>query len=155
MYTFSLMNTAGLRAFMIIFYGFLTWLIPFIVAMFFYTPGGELLIDIFAFKTIMIIVSSLCATVLLVLLFLTIFNNFLKEGIIIGFVWLILNWVLDALILLPMNGMDLTTYFPQIGLRYLVIPVTAIGFGFVIEKKVSHFHDIMNADKNVSVRKEH
>jgi hypothetical protein len=102
----------------------------------------------------MIIVSSLCATILLVLLFLTIFNNFIREGIIIGFGWLILNWVLDALILLPMNGMDLTTYFSQIGLRYLVIPVTAIGFGFIIEKKVRHFHDIMNADKNVPVRKE-
>jgi hypothetical protein len=154
MHTFSMMNTAVLRALRIIIFGFLTWLIPFIVAMFFYTPGGELVIDIFTFKTVMIIVSSLCATVLLVLLFLTIFNNFLKEGIIIGFGWLILNWVLDALILLPMNGMDLATYFSQIGLRYLVIPFTAIGFGFIIEKKVSHFHDIMNADKNVSVKKE-
>ncbi len=154
MHTFSLMNTALLRALKIIIFGFLTWLIPFIVAMFFYAPGGELLIDIFTFKTIMIIVSSLCATILLVLLFLTIFNNFIREGIIIGSGWLILNWVLDALILLPMNGMDLTTYFSQIGLRYLVIPVTAIGFGFIIEKKVRHFHDIMNADKNVPVRKE-
>jgi hypothetical protein len=148
------MNTAVLRVLKIIIYGFLTWLIPFIVAIFFYTPGGELVIDIFTFKTIMIIVSSLCATILLVLLFLTIFNNFLKEGIIIGLVWLILNWILDALILLPMNGMDLTTYFSQIGLRYLVIPVTAIGFGFIIEKKVSHFHEIMNSDRNVPVKKE-
>ncbi len=135
MHTFSLMNTALLRALKIIIFGFLTWLIPFIVAMFFYAPGGELLIDIFTFKTIMIIVSSLCATILLVLLFLTIFNNFIREGIIIGSGWLILNWVLDALILLPMNGMDLTTYFSQIGLRYLSSRSPLSDSGLLLKRK--------------------
>jgi len=39
-----------------ILYGFLAWLIPFVTAFFFYSKEGGLVIDIFLFKSIMIIV---------------------------------------------------------------------------------------------------
>jgi len=44
-----------------ILYGFLAWLIPFVASLFFYTREGELTIDIFLFKSIMIVVGSFSA----------------------------------------------------------------------------------------------
>lgn len=49
-----------------IFYGFLAWLIPFVASIFFYTRERKLTIDIFLFKSIMIVVGSISASILLV-----------------------------------------------------------------------------------------
>lgn len=49
-----------------ILYGFFAWLIPFVASFFFYTREGELTIDIFLFKSIMIVVGSFSAAFLLV-----------------------------------------------------------------------------------------
>jgi len=47
-------------------YGFLSWLIPFLAAFFFYSKEGEMAIDIFLFKSIMIVVGSISAAFLLI-----------------------------------------------------------------------------------------
>jgi hypothetical protein len=115
-------------------FGFLSWLIPFLVSIPFYSTRGGLLVDVFFFKSIMIVVGSLVGTVLMVWLFLRIREGYLREGILIGFSWLVINWVMDGLVLLPMSGMDVSTYFSQIGIRYLVIPIIAVSMGFVLER---------------------
>jgi hypothetical protein len=117
-------------------FGFLSWLIPFLASIPFYSSQGVLLVDVFLFKSIMIVVGSLVGTVLMVWLFLRIREGYLREGILIGFTWLIINWVMDWLVLLPMSGMDVSTYFSQIGIRYLVIPIIAVSMGFVLERTV-------------------
>lgn len=117
-------------------FGFLTWLIPFIVSFFFYSKDGHLLIgDIFLFKSIMIITGCLTGVVLLILYFNKINERYLYHGILIGIVWLALNWVLDLLILVPMAKLSLYDYFAQVGLRYLIIPIISIGTGYMLEKK--------------------
>jgi hypothetical protein len=118
----------------LLFFGFLSWLIPFLLSIPFYSTRGVLLVDVFLFKSIMIVVGSLVGTILMVVLFLRIQEGYLREGILIGVSWLVINWVMDGLVLLPMSGMDVATYFSQIGIRYLVIPVIAIGMGFVLER---------------------
>ncbi|WP_243668479.1 hypothetical protein [Methanoculleus chikugoensis] len=51
--------------------------------------------------------------------------------------WLLINWALDAVILLPLSGgMDAGTYMAQIGLRYLSIPIIAVGIGYAAEQAV-------------------
>ncbi len=47
-------------------YGFLVWLVPFATAIPFYSRDGELVIDVFLFKSIMIVVGSLIGAFLLV-----------------------------------------------------------------------------------------
>ncbi len=121
-------------------YGILTWLIPFVVAIPFYTPSGLPVIDQTFFKTIMIVVGAAVGSLLLVLYFDRTHNLYLREGIIVGVVWLIINWVLDFVILLPLNKMDPVTYFEQIGLRYLVILFMAISIGYVLERQAEHLH---------------
>ena len=118
-----------------ILYGFLAWLIPFVASFFFYTREGKLTIDIFLFKSIMIVVGSISAAILLVLYFRKINGDYLKEGIIVGLTWLVLNVLLDLLVLIPMSGMSIADYFTQIGIRYLVIPVMSITVGAALGNK--------------------
>ncbi len=121
-------------------FGILTWLIPFVVAIPFYTPSGLPVIDQTFFKTIMIVVGAAVGSLLLVLHFDRTHNLFLREGIIVGVVWLVINWVLDFVVLLPLNGMDPLTYFEQIGLRYLVLLFMAVTIGYIVERQVEHLH---------------
>lgn len=119
-----------------IFYGFLAWLIPFVASFFFYTRDGKILIDISLFKSIMIVVGSISGAWLLVCYFKKINHNFLKEGIIVGVIWLSLNIILDLIILIPMSGMSIPDYFAQIGLRYLSIPAMSIAIGTALHNKI-------------------
>jgi len=86
-----------------ILYGFLAWLIPFVASIFFYTQEGKLTIDIFLFKSIMIVVGSISASILLVSYFKKINGEYLKEGIIVGLTWLVINILMDMLVLIPMS----------------------------------------------------
>ena len=116
-------------------YGFLAWLIPFIASFFFYSREGKLTIDIFLFKSIMIVVGSFSAAILLVSYFKNINVDYFKEGIIVGMIWFGISIVLDLLILIPMSGMSITDYFMQIGLRYLAIPAISIAVGTALKNK--------------------
>jgi len=118
-----------------ILYGFLSWLIPFVTAFFFYSKEGGLVIDIFLFKSIMIVVGAISGAFLLVSYFKRIHANYLMEGIVVGSTWFVINILLDLLVLVPMSEMSRADYFAQIGLRYLVIPVMSIMVGAVLANK--------------------
>ena len=118
-----------------ILYGFLAWLIPFVASFLFYTGEGELSIDIFLFKSIMIVVGTFSAAILLVSYFKNINADYLKEGVIIGLTWLAISILLDLLVLIPMSGMSIADYFAQIGIRYLAIPAMCIAVGAALENK--------------------
>jgi hypothetical protein len=112
-----------------------TWLIPFAVAVPFYGPGG-LFIDQQLFKSLMIVVGSIIAAILIVWCFRPVEKNFTHEAIITGSVWLLANWILDLVVLVGLLGMTLTDYATQIGLRYLVIPAMVIAAGVVADEAV-------------------
>lgn len=119
----------------IILYGFLAWLIPFVTSVFFYTKDGGLTINIFLFKSIMIVVGSFSAAILLISHFKKINAYYFKEGIIVGLTWFGINIFLDILVLIPMSGMSIADYFTQIGLSYLAIPAMSIAVGTALENK--------------------
>lgn len=116
-------------------YGFLSWFIPFAASFLFYTREGGLTIDIFLFKSIMIVVGSIAASILLISYFKNINADYLKEGMILGLTWFCINILLDLVVLLPMSGMSVPDYFAQIGLRYVVIPVMTITVGAALRNK--------------------
>ncbi|MBA2862869.1 hypothetical protein [Methanococcus maripaludis] len=118
------------------FFGLLTWLIPFVLSFLFYSESEGLLIDIFLFKSIMIVVSGLVGVSLLIIYFKDIHKDYLIEGIFVGVSWLVINLILDILILIPMSGMTFIDYFSQIGLRYLIIPTISIAMGFLLKLKL-------------------
>ena len=116
-------------------FGFLVWLIPFIIAITFYSRDGQPLIDIFLLKSIMIVAGSITGAIFLILYFKKVTKNYLREGLIVGLIWLAINWILDFIVLVPMAKMDIGTYFIQVGLRYLTIPIFSISIGFLLDYK--------------------
>jgi hypothetical protein len=116
-------------------FGFMAWLIPFVAAFFFYSREGKLAIDQLLFKNIMVVVGSITGAILLILYFKKINQDYLKEGVMVGIIWLAVNLILDLLVLIPMSGMTVSSYFPRIGLGYLAIPAMAIAVGAALGNK--------------------
>jgi hypothetical protein len=114
--------------------GFFSWLIPFLFSFLFFTPKGELLINQLLFKNIMIVTASYVSAFLIVKYFKTVDKNYVKEGIMLGVLWMIINLVLDMVTIVPM-GKPLGIYLPQIGLGYLMIPAMTILAGKILEIK--------------------
>lgn len=117
--------------------GLLIWAFPFVLGFFFYDATGNLIADIFLFKSVM----------LLTITFTTVFSiriatrmtteNFFKQGLIFGLLWLTIPLLLDVLILIPMAAMTTTEYLFQIGLRYLIIPIITVSTGLLLEQKLT------------------
>jgi len=116
-------------------FGVLAWLVPFVLSIFLYTPQGNPIIDVLFFKSIMIVTGGIVGAFLIVKYFEGIKKEQLKEGITIGVSWLMISYILDIVVLLPMAGMDIATWFTQIGLRYLMMPIMSIMAGYILEKK--------------------
>ena len=72
------------RTILIVIYGFLVWLIPFLVAIPFYSPDGAILVDEQLFKSIMIVTGAIVGAFLLVKYFKGISGVYIREGFIIG-----------------------------------------------------------------------
>lgn len=119
-------------------YGFLVWLIPFVVAIPFHSRDGKLLTDLFLFKTVMILVGNFTGCVLLASLVLKIPGKKFRILFATGFIWLTINWGLDFLILLPMSKMNVVDYFIQIGLRYLTMIFISFTVGWVMDRSTNN-----------------
>jgi hypothetical protein len=109
-------------------FGLLSWAVPFLVSFPFFDPRTGLLVPLELFKSIMVVVGTSSGVALLVWLFRRI-TPAPVSGLIIGLYWMVLNWVLDLIFLLPMSGTGIGVYAYDIGLRYLVFPVIACGMG--------------------------
>ena len=64
--------------------GLLSWLVPFLIAVPFYSNNGTLLIDLMLFKSIMIFVASITAAILMVWLFRVVTTAYTREAVITG-----------------------------------------------------------------------
>ena len=115
--------------------GLLTWVVPFFAGFFFYDRTGQLAVDIYLFKSIMIIVGGLIGSVAIAVFFKKIHSQFIKQAIIAGFSWFVINILFDILFLLPMSKMNMDDYIAQIGLRYLFIPIMCILCGYLLNTK--------------------
>ncbi|HAD11607.1 MAG TPA: hypothetical protein DCF33_04120 [Saprospirales bacterium] len=119
----------------LLFYGFLTWLIPYGISFLFFKPGGELAVSYDLFKSIMIVVASITGSYCLFRYFKSVNQNYVKEGLVVGVAWFALNIVLDVVALLPIMKVSFGEYFISIGLRYLIIPVFAYTVGAMLNQK--------------------
>ena len=113
------------------------WLLPFIVSLGFFTPEGELRTDIFLFKTVMILVSTPLGLYLMTEHLRGQVGSLAGSGLLAGAVWMLLNWILDFVVLLPLSGMAIPDYFTQIGLRYFIMPITGYFLGRAMTKNAT------------------
>ena len=116
-----------------LFYGFLIWLIPFITA-FLIFPIRES--NRALFESIMPIVITVSVVFFAYLYFKKLDNNFVKEGAMLGIIWLAISFVIDLAMFMqgPMK-MPFADYIMDIGLTYLIIPTITIGFGYLRKTK--------------------
>jgi uncharacterized membrane protein YpjA len=109
----------------LLFYGFLTWLIPFAVSVLLMGKEGQSILPTGMFKSLMIVVGSAVGAWLLVRVFRQP-PKIRQEGLVVGTLWLAINIALDLITVVPLSQMSVYEYFSEIGLRYLVIPIMAI-----------------------------
>ncbi|WP_455276706.1 hypothetical protein [[Eubacterium] cellulosolvens] len=120
----------------IVLFGLVIWLVPFLVGFFFIDQEGNFIISETFFKTIMIVIGSLVGVILAVKYFKSIKTDFIKEGITIGIVWLIINWIIDLIMVsIGFFPMTVVKYFTDIGLRLLGIPMFTIGLGYALKQR--------------------
>ena len=114
-------------------YGFLIWLIPFIVA-FLIFPVRES--NRALFESIMPVVITFSVLFFAYHSFKRLDNNFVKEGVMLGIIWLAISFIIDLTMFMqgPMK-MSFVDYSMDIGLTYLIIPTITIGFGYVKTEK--------------------
>lgn len=117
--------------------GVLSWLIPFAVSFMFFKPGGELLVPYATFKSSIMAVGVLSGSYLLFQFFKAVDAEFVKYGVLVGIIWLLLNLLLDILVLVPMMKSTLSEYFTTIGIGYISIPAVSIAMGYLLQQKVS------------------
>ena len=113
-------------------YGLILWVIPYVTAI----PLLSLMKrDLIFFKTIMMLEGALMGVVLTVWYFLEVKGGFLREGLSLAAVWILVGWLMDFVALLPFAELTLSRYFLEIGLRYLAITAPTVAVGFVLERK--------------------
>lgn len=114
--------------------GFLLWLLPFLASFLFFTPQGELAVDVAFFKSIMFTLSTFLGSAFLVWYFRKPHPNAVRAGWIAGITWFVINILLDVIILIPFSGMSYLVYFTQVGWIYVNMIVMSVAFGMVVER---------------------
>jgi hypothetical protein len=114
-------------------YGIVVWAIPYVTAI---PLMGLMRGDETLLKTIMVVEGSIVGAAMTAHYFLDVRRNFLREGIWLGVTWLLVNWALDVVGILPFAGMALTQYFAEIGLRYLGIFAPTVAVGYVLGRRL-------------------
>ncbi|MCD4820487.1 MAG: hypothetical protein K8R11_00055 [Methanococcoides sp.] len=118
-------------------FGLIVWLIPFIVSFAFMDRNGNFLIAETFFKSIMIVTGGIVGVVLAIQYFKGIETDFVKEGVFLGTIWLVVNLGIDlSMVYAGFFPMTIIQYFTDIGMRYLIMPIYTIGMGYILMQKL-------------------
>lgn len=116
--------------------GFLTWLVPFVAGMFLYTQDGQPRFDAMLVKSLLLLVAAGTTAALASRWLRRTEDRFVCEGLLIGATWTVVNWGLDAAVLLPLSGMSPGEYMARIGVGLLLLPVVTVAMGAALEGRV-------------------
>lgn len=113
--------------------GFLLWVIPFVISMVIFPIKSS---DVQLFDSILAVVTVLFVTIFGIVYFMRMDTGYLREGVVIGILWLGISIVIDLLMFSqgPM-AMPFLEYIKDIGLGYLVYPIVTTGLGYLMEKR--------------------
>lgn len=102
-------------------FGLYLWLIPFVASIPFVGSDGQPRVDLFLFKSLMIVIGVTTGMLLLRRLLAGADRLHAKLGNHAAVIWTLMQWGLDLAVLLPISGMSFGDYVNSIGLRYLGI----------------------------------
>lgn len=117
-----------------ILFGFLVWLIPFIVAFLMYSIHES---NRPLFESIMPLIITISVIIFSYLYFKNIDTNIKAEGAKLGIIFLLISLVIDLILFMPDSPMhmSLPNYIADIGLTYLMIPIITIGIAYAIDRE--------------------
>lgn len=117
---------------LMIVYGFLLWLITFLVSWAIYPLKGE---SQLLFDSLMPVAIAALTMFFLYLYFKGVPSGFFTGGLIAGIAWLVMNLLLDQLLFSwgPMQ-MSFIDYMYDIGFTYLMIPFITGGAGLMLDR---------------------
>ena len=112
-------------------FGFLVWLVPFLISFLIFPLHAA---NRPLFESVMPVAIAACAVFFSIIYLRRLQSGFFREGVLLGIVWLAISIALDLPLFLagPMK-MSLPDYVMDIGLTYLIIPVTTSGLGYALE----------------------
>lgn len=143
------MNQSTSRFIHILLSGIITWLVPFLLAFILLRSGSASPLDAYLVENLIVVISAAVIAGLFILYFKTVYNEFFRQSIIVGVSWLVINWVLDLVIYLPLSRMDIPMYLAQGGIRYLTILIMTATVGYLVELKVKHIMDVVNKKRDI------
>ena len=117
----------------IMLFGFLIWLIPFVVSFFIFPLRSS---SRPLFESIMPVVLTSAVVFFTVRYLSKIHREFVKEGIFIGIVWAVISLVIDLILFMPESQMQMTLsdYIMDIGITYLIILIIPLGSAYLMKK---------------------
>ncbi len=117
----------------IMLFGFLIWLIPFVVSFFIFPLRSS---SRPLFESIMPVVLTSAVVFFTVRYLSKINREFVKEGIFIGIVWAVISLVIDLILFMPESQMQMTLsdYMMDIGITYLIILMIPLGSAYLMKK---------------------
>lgn len=116
-------------------YGMIVWAVPYATSL---TMLPLIQRDPIFFGTIMIVEGSIVGTALAVAYFEHASHPDTRHGLILGTVWMIENWLLDFVAVVPFTHTTIARYFLNIGLRYVPMIAIAAAIGYAWKKRVVH-----------------
>jgi hypothetical protein len=118
-------------------FGLIVWLIPFIISFAFVDRNGNFLIEETFFKSIMIVAGGIVGVVLAIKYFEDVETDYVREGVLLGTVWLVINLAIDlSMVYSGFFSMTVNQYFMNIGMRYLIMPIYTSGMGYILMQKL-------------------
>jgi hypothetical protein len=116
-------------------FGVAIWLITFIVSFAIY-PLKEQWRSLF--ESIMPVTIAFVVVYFALRYFRRVQGGYLREGIILGLLWLLISLAIDLpLMLSPPINMNLVEYLADIGLTYVIMPIITAGIGAALAAKSS------------------
>jgi hypothetical protein len=116
-------------------YGLIVWMVPY---------GTSLMLlpliqrDPIFFGTIMIVEGSIVGTMLAIAYFQQAAQPDMREGVVLGTVWMLENWLLDFIGVVPFTHTTITRYFMEIGLRYVPMIAITAAIGYAWRRQAAH-----------------
>jgi heme/copper-type cytochrome/quinol oxidase subunit 2 len=110
--------------------GFCDWLLPFALSFVIFPLKNS---NYYLFESLMTVIVVFAAVLFAYRYFRKVEVNHIREGVLLGILWLAINLVIDFALFLPKSPMQMSLflYMSQIGIKYLSIPIITIGFGYL------------------------
>ena len=110
----------------IVLFGLVIWIVPFLAGWGMVDETGQFRMEVSTAKTIFMLIGAVLGAYLIVRLFALIDRDHWRWAWTIAIVWMVISWVLDIAILLPLSGETIGEWFAATGARYFTILVMAL-----------------------------